>query len=250
MYGINSIVSAIPGATNYDILCGGEVDLQVFPGATTRRRIGWSVTNADEGTGAVIDTAFEVASSNVTGSWGNALMFTQTRSAPALASTGNIISSDGNAQTIANVITLPNWTVSGNILSFPNVTLAGTGDFTTARKHISISPTGGVGYGTGAGGTVTQGTSRTTGVTLNKPCGQITMFSAAGSTSTQSFTVTNSVVAATDVVHVTVASATNTYIAYVSLTAAGSFQISFQSTNGTATDAPVLNFAVIKSVAA
>ena len=33
----------------------------------------------------------------------------------------------------------------------------------------------GIGYGTGAGGTVTQATSKSTAVTLNKPCGQITM---------------------------------------------------------------------------
>ena len=37
----------------------------------------------------------------------------------------------------------------------------------------------GIGYSTGAGGVVTQGTSRTTGVTLNKPSGQITLFSQA-----------------------------------------------------------------------
>ena len=33
----------------------------------------------------------------------------------------------------------------------------------------------GIGYGPGAGGTVTQATSKSTAVTLNKPCGQITM---------------------------------------------------------------------------
>jgi len=35
--------------------------------------------------------------------------------------------------------------------------------------------TGGLGYGTGSGGTVTQATSKNTTVTLNKPTGQITM---------------------------------------------------------------------------
>ena len=33
----------------------------------------------------------------------------------------------------------------------------------------------GIGYGPGAGGTVTQSTSKSTAVTLNKPCGKITM---------------------------------------------------------------------------
>lgn len=38
--------------------------------------------------------------------------------------------------------------------------------------------TGGLGYGVGAGGTVTQTTSKSTAVTLNRPCGQITLHSA------------------------------------------------------------------------
>ncbi len=43
----------------------------------------------------------------------------------------------------------------------------------------SLSLTGGtLGYGTGAGGTVTQATSKSTAVTLNKPCGRITTHSA------------------------------------------------------------------------
>lgn len=44
-----------------------------------------------------------------------------------------------------------------------------------SSNAIVTSPTGGVGYGTGSGGTVTQATSKSTAVTLNKPSGQITM---------------------------------------------------------------------------
>ena len=43
-----------------------------------------------------------------------------------------------------------------------------------AGALIETSPVG-IGYGPGAGGTVTQSTSKSTAVTLNKPCGQITM---------------------------------------------------------------------------
>ena len=39
---------------------------------------------------------------------------------------------------------------------------------------LETSPLYGIGYGPGAGGTVTQATSKATAVTLNKPCGQIT----------------------------------------------------------------------------
>lgn len=102
------------------------------------------------------------------------------------------------------------------------------------------------GYSLGSGGTVTQATSRTTGVTLNKPSGAITMFTAAGSTTAATFTVTNSTVAATDVVVLSVKSATNLYDMFVSAVAAGSFNITFRTTGGTSSDAPVINFAVIK----
>ena len=51
------------------------------------------------------------------------------------------------------------------------------------------------------GGTVTQATNKTTGVTLNTESGQITMNNAAlGAAGEASFTVTNDKIAATDVV--------------------------------------------------
>ena len=133
--------------------------------------------------------------------------------------------------------------------------LVGTAiDAATSNGILAIGPiasngaTAGLGYATGAGGTITQGTSRTTGVTLNKVCGAITLFTAAGSATATSFTVTNSTVAATDVVRLSVASATNKYLAFVTATGAGSFEITFYTTGGTASDAPVINFAVFKSV--
>jgi hypothetical protein len=107
----------------------------------------------------------------------------------------------------------------------------------------------GIGYqtGVGVGGAITQLTSRTTGVTLNTPTGAVTMFSAAGSPTPASFTVTNSAVAATDTVLVTQKSGTtNIYTFDVAQTAVGSFQIVFYTTGGTAIDAPVINFNVIK----
>jgi hypothetical protein len=105
-----------------------------------------------------------------------------------------------------------------------------------------------VGYGTGAGGTVTQGSSRTTGVTVNAYSGAITLVSAAGSTSWQSFTVTNNRVAATDTIIVNQKSGTDLYRINVTAVAAGSFRITFATTAGTTTEQPVFNFAVIKAV--
>ena len=116
----------------------------------------------------------------------------------------------------------------------------------------STSATAGIGYATGAGGTVTQLTGRTTGVTLNTVTGAITLFSqintAVSGATAQSFTVTNSAVAATDVVRVSQKSGTDKYLVFVTNTAAGSFQITNYTTGGTTNEAPVFNFAVIKGV--
>lgn len=119
----------------------------------------------------------------------------------------------------------------------------------------SSSDTAGVGYAAGAGGTVTQATSKSTGVTLNKISGVITMNNAslAGSTAV-SFTLTNSTISATDVVLVSVKSGVTTggsYVVIVDAVANGSCRISvFNRTGGSLSEAIVINFAVIKAVTA
>lgn len=114
----------------------------------------------------------------------------------------------------------------------------------------SSGATSGIGYATGAGGTVTQLTSRTTGVTLSKVAGAITLVSAAGSATPFTFTVTNTTVAATDVIVVSQKSGADLYNIQVTSVAAGSFAITAYTTGGTTTESPVFNFAVIKAVTA
>jgi hypothetical protein len=147
---------------------------------------------------------------------------------------------------------------SGNISACTSTSMAlttpvigaATGTSLTATGTIVSTGTAGVGYATGAGGTVTQATSRTTGVTLNKTSGAITLFSAAGTTTAATFTVTNSTVAATDVIILNQKSGTDLYDLMVTAVAAGSFNITFRTTGGTTTETPVFNFAVIKAVTA
>lgn len=111
---------------------------------------------------------------------------------------------------------------------------------------------GGVGYGTGSGGTVTQLTSKSTGVTLNKTNGQIVTSSsnmAAGAT--EIFTVTNSTVAATDtiIIHRASGGTNDRYRVGIDAVAAGSFVVVIQNYSGGAlAQALTLNFAVIKAV--
>ena len=77
---------------------------------------------------------------------------------------------------------------------------AATGTSLAATGAITSSGTAGIGYVTGAGGTVTQLTDKETAVVLNKTCGQILMSSAALTHDTAvSFTLANSTIADDDV---------------------------------------------------
>jgi hypothetical protein len=135
------------------------------------------------------------------------------------------------------------------------------GAATAAGFIKSTSASAGVGYATGAGGTVTQATSRTTGVTLDKICGQITLVAGtiAGHEADE-FVLTNSAIEAGDVVVVSIksglaAGTAKYYRVGVTAVGAGSCTISVGNLDNSTvpsagTDTPVLNFAVIKAVAA
>lgn len=120
----------------------------------------------------------------------------------------------------------------------------------TAAKGFSggLSVTGSTpyGYGAGVGGAVTQATSRTTGVTLNKLTGKITLVSDPGAVAGQRFTVTNSTVTADSVVTINVVKgSTNIYAVMAEpADAGGSFDVTIIKISGGATEAPVLKFAV------
>ena len=118
----------------------------------------------------------------------------------------------------------------------------------------STGPTNGIGYSTGAGGAVVQATNKTTAVTLNNVCGKITMNAAAlAAGATARFVLSNSVIAATDVVIVN-AQGGNTASAYnvwAENTGAGFVGICVKNISaGSLSEAVVLNFVVIKAVSA
>lgn len=118
----------------------------------------------------------------------------------------------------------------------------------------STSASAGIGYATGAGGAVTQATNKSTGVTLSKVCGAITMNNASlADATTVSFTVTNTAVAATDNVIVNHSSAgtAGSYLVWADSIGAGSFKINVRNVSGGSLgEAIVLTFSVIKAVAA
>ena len=109
------------------------------------------------------------------------------------------------------------------------------------------------GYITGEGGTVSQATSKATAATLPKKCGQITMFNTSlAAATTVTFTLTNSTIAATDLLVLNNVSG-GTAGAYLlnAQAAAGSASINVRNvTAGALSEAIVIGFAVIKAVTA
>jgi hypothetical protein len=123
-----------------------------------------------------------------------------------------------------------------------------------ASGNVLVNSVAGLGYGTGAGGTVTQGSGsgKQTGVTLNKPTGVITLDTGnLNAGATVSFLFTNSILAASDVLIVNMRRGTGTAGGYslVAEVTAGLANIVIKNeTAGNLAEGFQINFAVIKGV--
>jgi len=100
-----------------------------------------------------------------------------------------------------------------------------TGTNTFSSNVLLSGASGSLGYTTGSGSSVVQATNKSTGVTLNTPNGQITMNNASlAASTTVSFTLTNSVITANDVL----------ILNHISGGTAGSYTLNAQCTAGSA----------------
>ncbi len=139
--------------------------------------------------------------------------------------------------------------VTGSLLQFG---IAGSENARfDASGNFLMTTAAGLGYGTGSGGTVTQATSKSTAVTLNKPTGQITMNAAAlAAGASVSFAVNNSIISNIDTIIVGIGggqSAWGNYRIEVIGIGAGSFGIRITNTTaGSLSEGVVINFAIIK----
>ncbi|CAB5222899.1 hypothetical protein UFOVP371_40 [uncultured Caudovirales phage] len=173
------------------------------------------------------------------------------------------------AETIATTLAVTGvTTVQAGTSALPAITTTGdtnTGIFFPAADTVAVSTGGseraridtsgnvlvtnaaGLGYGTGAGGTVTQATNKGTAVTLNKPTGQVTTNNAAlASGATVSFSINNSIITATDNIMVVVTGGSS-YTVQPQFVSGGVANIRLtNTTGGSLSEAVVINFAVIK----
>lgn len=132
-----------------------------------------------------------------------------------------------------------------------NIATSGSNALNVATDGTFTSVRGAIGYGTGAGGTVTQATSKSTAVTLNKPSGQITMHNAAlAAGASVTFLVNNSFAGSIDGIvlnQVAGYANFNSYDIKAEATFAGGFYITVKNIFGSSlSEALIISFKVIK----
>ena len=171
---------------------------------------------------------------------GDMVTFDQTTwSAAFKSTTASTSTTSGGATFAGGVGVAGDINVAGYIATGGNVSANG-----------QVTSLTGTGYRTGAGGTVTQSTSKATGVTLNKACGQITTPNdLLAANTTTSFTFTNSTIGSTDLLALDHVSG-GTIGGYDLFAVCGSGSATVYIRNRTAgalSEAIVIRFALIKA---
>ena len=221
-----------------------------------------AISSLPVATAAAVGDVLPIVQGGTTKQVTNALLFTNaTLVAPALGTvaSGNISACTSTSMVMVTPVlgtptsgNLSNCTSTSMVMVTP-VIGAATGTSLSTTGNQVISGTGKQGYATGAGGVVTQATSKATGVTLSKSTGQITLDAAAlAASTTVSFTLTNTVIEAGDILvmnHISGGTA-GSYLLNAQ-SAAGSASINVRNISlGSLSEAIVIAFAVIKAVAA
>ncbi len=254
-------------ATTGDLTLGSAIAFGSASNARTALGLG---TMATQNSGAVAITGGTLSGVTITGSFSGLTLVESTTLATSAAAAGvnlngNTLGADGTDTNIDIDIT-PKGTGEVNItkVDIDGGAVDGTtvGATTPASvKGTTVEATTSIGYPVGTGGTVTQGTSRTTGVTLDKITGEIVLFAGSlGGHDADEFTLTNSTIGANDVFVLSIksgaAAATRKYYqVHVVSVSAGSCVISVgNSDNATipsaGTESPVIQFLVLKGAVA
>jgi hypothetical protein len=254
-------------ATTGNLTLGSNIAFGSASNARTALGLG---TMATQNSGAVAITGGTLSGVTITGSFSGLTLVESTTLATSAAAAGvnlngNTLAADGTDTNIDINIT-PKGTGEVNI---PKVDIdGGAVDGTTVGattpasvKGTTVEATTSIGYPVGTGGTVTQGTSRTTGVTLDKITGEIVLFAGSlGGHDADEFTLTNSTIAANDVFVLSIksgaAAATRKYYqVHVVSVSAGSCVISVGNIDNATipsagTESPVVQFLVLKGAVA
>lgn len=230
--------STLTGAvvTGTTISAGGKV----FPTTDDGAALGDTTHNFSDLFGAT-GFVFNIANGN----W----VMTHT-SAIMTVGTGDLRVTTAGTNTASVVTVGGTQTLAAKTFTAPVIGVA-TGTSLAVSGLLTSSGTAGIGYATGAGGTVTQATDKSTGATLSKTCGAITMNNAALAAATiVSFTLTNTTIAATDVLvlnHIS-GGTVGSYTLNAACGAGSAVIYVRNNTAGSLSEAIVIQFAVVKGV--
>jgi hypothetical protein len=241
-------------------------------GATTIKKVlGGTLTNLASGdipAGRFVEVAYNTANTCfvlvdsilplISDSSGNVGIGRTAAAGYKFQTSGTIGANDGTVEVFMAPVAASSASIIGNVSNHAVVVYQNNAEAfrVDTNKNVLVTNSGGLGYGTGSGGTVTQITSKGTGVNLNKTNGRIitTADALAAATAVQ-FSVTNSTVAATDTVIIHISSGDANvglnYQVWVGSVSAGSFVVTLLNrSGGSRSEALTLNFAVIKAVTA
>jgi len=208
---------------------------------TTVFRIGFDGSNA--GSGIALGNYVALHKSALTASQAAQIYFSADAALTAVAPT-LMVDLREVTETFTDVSASPLPIVTNGTVRFNQ-------DRLTEFTGTNVLATTTLGYATGSGGTVTQASSKSTAVTLNKATGQITLNGAAlAATTNVAFTLTNSTIAANDIlVFNHVSAGTIGAYNFNAVASSGSAVVTVRNTtSGSLSEAPVVSFAVIKAV--
>lgn len=228
------------------LAASGNVSIKAPPGLTknaTRRYI----TIAGDGDVGALQLANSLPGTSNNGNieWHDVGNTASASTRSAYITSGSNGTTPNNKGSIIVFATKPDGAGSGGV---PCLTIDANGSTFVTLPAL-------LGYGPGAGGTVTQATSKATAVTLNKPCGVITMHNAAlAAGAAVIFRLNNSLIALTDTVvchHDGAAGTVDAYVVQVLTTGVGSVDIRVVNiTAGSLSEPLTLTLSIGKVVAA
>lgn len=139
IYALNPNVTLNSGATNYNIISGGEVDVGIQTGATVKSRLGWSVVDAGTVQAASLyDVGYELYGAPGALGFKVGFMFSSRGGASGVSTTGTMIGTDGVAVTVGHVIDVSSIVTCGNLLLGPSSLFQATCAGATKTTAISI----------------------------------------------------------------------------------------------------------------
>lgn len=157
---VNFIAHLGPSATNWHVVQGGEVDMNLEVGSSVYEKTGWQIVElaTDAVQGSVLDAALAITNAPGAVGWLNGLQFGGAQGVMPIASTGTAISCPSPCGTMATGIDFSHATFSTAFLAGPSFSVDGSGTITsglngTAGGQLKLRGS------TSGGATLTTGTT-------------------------------------------------------------------------------------------